>query len=115
MTPKDRLALSAYMEMLDDTVDLRNDSISMNGGEPVRLLLADRDEIEADRDRLRSELDAKCAELARVRRSQLRRMEIGVFRVWNNLPPKRQTRKNALRLQVFQCACRAELARMGEP
>ena len=69
MTPKDRMALSAYMEMLDDTVDLRNDSISMNGGDPVRLLLADREEIEADRDRLRSELDAARAELARVRSS----------------------------------------------
>ena len=69
----------------------------------------------ADRDRLRSELDAARADLARVRRQLLRRMELGTFRVWSNLPPRRQTRKNALRLHAFQCACRAELARMGKP
>lgn len=69
----------------------------------------------ADVQAVASELDATRAKLARVRRQLLRRMGIGVFRVWNNMPPKRQTRKNALRLQEFQCACRAELARMGEP
>ena len=59
-----------------------------------------------------SELDAACVELARVRRQLLRRMEIGVFRIWGGLPPGKQSRRHALRLQKFQCACRAERSRM---
>lgn len=54
MTPKDRLALSAYMEMLDDTVDLRDDSNGMNGGDPVRLLIAEHDRLDAELQRLQS-------------------------------------------------------------
>ena len=60
MTPKDRIALAAYAEMLDDTVDLRNGSVGMDGGDPVRILLAEHDKI--------------ANELRRLRISQLRRM-----------------------------------------
>lgn len=75
MTNGDRIALSGYMEMLDDTVDLDIDG--MLGGEPVRILLADYD-------RLTAELQAVRAELARVRRNHLRRMEGYLQRIlWN--------------------------------
>jgi len=123
MTPKDRLALSAYMEMLDDTVDLRNDSISMNGGEPVRLLLADRDELEADRDRLRSELDAARAELARARLAYIRQIErraakhcaewAQVIRSMGCWDPGSYQGRKLTRIRKVRDACRAELARMG--
>lgn len=55
MTDGDRVALSGYMEMLDDTVDLDIDG--MLGGEPVRILLADYDRLAAELQAVRGEYE----------------------------------------------------------
>ena len=71
----------------------------------------------ADRDRLRSELDAARADLARARRSQLRRMEqrSAHLRVVQMCVSWDDPRGKIGKLARFCDACRAELARIGEP
>ena len=79
----------------------------------------------ADRDRLRSELDAARAELARVRRAYIRQIErraakhcdewAQVIRSMGCRDPGSYQGRRWTRIRKVRDACRAELARMGEP
>ena len=83
------------------------------------------EEAKADRDRLRSELDAARAELARVRRAYIRQIErraakhcdewAQVIRSMGCWDPGSYQGRRLTRIRKVRDACRAELARMGEP
>ena len=82
----------------------------------------------ADRDRLRSELDAKCAELARARLAYIRQIErraakaakhcdewAQVIRSIGCWDTRSYQGRRLTRIRKVRDACRAELARMEEP
>ena len=100
MNARDTMALLGYAAMLDDTVDLRDESNGMSGGDPVRTLMNEVQRIEA--------------EIVRLKIAHLRRMDTCILRVWGGLPMRGRTIRNARRFDRLRCAVKDKITELKE-
>ena len=99
MNSRDTMALLGYAEMLDDTVDLRNDSHNMSGGEPVRILMNEVQRLER--------------EIVRLKIAHLRRMAERANAMTGWIFSKRHFAKTD-RIRRFRSACLAKITELKE-
>ena len=103
MNARDTMALLGYAAMLDDTVDLRDDSNGMSGGDPVRTLMNEVQRLEAENSRLKIAHLRRMAERADCLRSG-----------WTKMASLAWASRRAAALDRFHSACLAKITELKE-